>query len=83
MIEFEVNKSGVTLGALIGSTSLEVKGKADELMLYELKRDIPGYLEVSSELVVILENPENGVKGQLERFLDERGISPRVWIVEI
>jgi hypothetical protein len=82
-IEYEVNRGNVTLGALIGTIGIEMKTNADSFLLYELKRDIPGYLCVSSSVIVIVSNPMEGIVEGFKSFLREKGLLDDVWIVEI
>ena len=73
----------MTLGAFLGSLSIEMKVDADRFLLSELKRDIPCYLTVSEEVIVIVSNPEEGILTDLACFLKEIEASHVVWVVEI
>jgi hypothetical protein len=77
-IEFEINRGGVTLGALIGTISIEMKTNADLYLLSELKRDIPSYLDVSSGVVVIVSNPKEGIVEDFRVYLHANGFSNNV-----
>ncbi len=82
-IEFEINRGGVTLGALIGTISIEMKTNADLYLLSELKRDIPSYLDVSSSVVVIVSNPKEGIVEDFWTYLHAKELSNKVWVVKI
>lgn len=82
-IEFEINRGGVTLGALIGTTSIEMKTNAGSMLLNELKRDIPCYFDVSTSIIIIVSNPEEGIVEDLRAFLQAKGLTKNVWVIEI
>ena len=82
-IEFEINRGNVTLGALIGTISIEMKANADLFLLSELKRDITSYLTVSNSVIVIVSSPKDGIVDEFTSFLREKGLEDDVLIVEI
>ncbi len=82
-MQFEVERETVTLGALIGSTSLEVKNRATMKHLDELMRDINGYLVFSKQLIVLFIDTEDDIVARFRSYLDDKERTRIVRVVEI